>query len=96
MSKTTLTVDETFEVKTNDSSMSFSATGDLRLANPARNSQGRALVPESGGLVINFGKDFGLVTIEGPVSLPGLGAPPEGVTTDRVLIGSDGKLYKAD
>ena len=100
MATTTLTAPGGLEITTTEgdrSSMGFAPTGDLVLRNPKRGRGGRALVPVGDGVLeINYGGDFSVVLISGAVSMPGLQEPPPGVETDRVLIGKDGKLYRAD
>ena len=79
-------------------SLDVNSAGDLSLENPARKSKGRALVPGvDNTLVVNLDGDFkGGTMLHGKIIMPNLQAPPAGVTTDRVLVGPDGTLYRAD
>jgi len=79
-------------------SLDVNSEGDLTLSNPNRGAKGRALVPGGDNtLVVNYNGDFtGGTMLHGKIIMPNLGAPPAGVATDRVLIGPDGTLYRAD
>ncbi len=107
----TLLVPEEFAIQTATgefSNLRFNSYGDLILQNPSRvvkgvTSKNRALtigfsaVGAEGKLIINFEKDFpNGVRLDGQVQLKDLKQAPPNVATDRVVVDSDGNLYKQD
>jgi hypothetical protein len=81
----------------NGSHFKFNQAGDIILSNPARKSDGRALVAyHKDQLVVNFKNDFkGGVMIYGLKSLQDIPDAPSGMKAFHLVVDEKGNVYKA-
>ena len=90
---TALDVPSAYSIVTSSSDkgcLTFNAHADLILSNPARKSQGRALVcGHNDTLIINYAGDF-----KGGLQIAGLKTAPAGTQTTDVVIDASGNLYR--